>query len=408
MNTIGKQKILKQINRKRILNLLRDADELAVSELAEKAKLSKPTIMKIMKYYIDKGLVIISGKGSSTEEGGKKPNIFKFNANGGYAIGMVITASKLKAAMTNLKGDIISSISADLEYNENLDSVISKISDIYNGFIKNISINGANVIGMAIGIYGLTDYDRGIVFYSPHYPSWGKNIKMREKIQKVIRDNVPIILDNISRFQVFGERALGVAKNLNNVVSIMAGYGLGSGVIIEGDIKRGQHKIMGEVGHMVINPSEEMLCACGSKGCFEVMVSVDRLKKIIEMNKTLYRDSEIFDSNPDNVDIINLDPEKIFKAYRDKDKLANLALNDILNWFGVGLSNIILIYDPQLIVIHGIYTRAGGEFLKKLRKKVDQIALTSVKKETKIKYSELGEMAGVLGAATYVINKFFE
>lgn len=165
---------------------------------------------------------------------------------------------------------------------------------------------------------------------------------------------------------------------------------------------------MGEVGHMVINPSEEMLCACGSKGCFEVMVSVDRLKKIIELNKSLYQDSEIFDSNPNNIEIKSLEPDRIFNAYRNKDKLASLALNDILNWFAVGLSNIILIYDPQLIIIHGIYTRAGDEFLKKLRKKVEQIALTSVKKETKIKYSELGEMAGVLGAATYVINKFFE
>ena len=408
MNTVGKQKILKQINRKRILNLLRDTDELPVSELAEKANLSKPTIMKIMKYYIDKGLVVISGKGSSTEEGGKKPNIFKFNANGGYAAGMIITANKLKAAITNFKGEVISSISTDLDYNENLESVINKISDTYKRLIENINVNGAHVIGLAIGIYGPTDYNKGIVFYSPHYPSWGNNIKMREKVQKIIHDNIPIILDNICRFLVFGERILGAARNLNNVVSIMAGYGLGSGVIIEGDIKRGHHKIMGEVGHMVINPSEEMLCACGSKGCFEVMVSVDRLKKIIELNKSLYQDSEIFDSNPNNIEIKSLEPDRIFNAYRNKDKLASLALNDILNWFAVGLSNIILIYDPQLIIIHGIYTRAGDEFLKKLRKKVEQIALTSVKKETKIKYSELGEMAGVLGAATYVINKFFE
>ncbi|MBM3710599.1 MAG: ROK family transcriptional regulator [Actinobacteria bacterium] len=408
MNTVGKQKILKQINRKRILNLLRDVDELPVSELAAKANLSKPTIMKIMKYYIDKGLVVISGKGSSTEEGGKKPNIFKFNANGGYAVGMIITANKLKAAITNLKGEVASSISMDLENNENLESVVGKISKAYERLINNININGANVFGMAMGIYGLTDYDKGIVFFSPHYPSWGSNIKMREKIRKVIPDNIPIILDNISRFQVFGERALGAGRNLSNVVSIMAGYGLGSGVIIEGNIKRGHHKIMGEVGHMVINPYEEMLCACGSKGCFEVMVSIDRLKKIIELNKASYPNSEIFNSNPDNIDIKSIEPDRIFKSYRNRDKLARLAFDDVINWFAIGLSNIILIYDPQLIIIHGIYTKAGDEFLKKLRKKVEQIALTSVKKETKIKYSELGEMSGVLGAATYVINEFFD
>src|SRR5680860_862719 len=102
MMTLGKQKILKQINRRHILNMLREYDEISIAELSKKASLSKPTIMKIMKYYIDKGFVVISGKGSSTDEGGKKPNIFKFNANGGYSIGMVITARKLKAVITNL------------------------------------------------------------------------------------------------------------------------------------------------------------------------------------------------------------------------------------------------------------------------------------------------------------------
>jgi len=73
MTTLGKQKILKQINRKHILNMLREYDEISIAELSKKANLSKPTIMKIMKYYIDKGFIVISGKGSSTEEGGKKP-----------------------------------------------------------------------------------------------------------------------------------------------------------------------------------------------------------------------------------------------------------------------------------------------------------------------------------------------
>ena len=91
MTTLGKQKILKQINRKHILNLLRSSGELSVSDISAQVNLSKPTIMKIMKYYMDKGYLIISGKGSSTDEGGKKPNIFKFNANGGYAMGMTIT-----------------------------------------------------------------------------------------------------------------------------------------------------------------------------------------------------------------------------------------------------------------------------------------------------------------------------
>ncbi|MCE5330278.1 ROK family protein [bacterium] len=407
MATLGKAKILKQINRKHILNLLREYDEISIAELSIKANLSKPTIMKIMKHYIGKGFIVISGKGSSTEEGGKKPNIFKFNANGGYSIGMVITANKLRAVITNLKTEIIDSISVDLDFDEEVDSVIDKIANSYTRLIDNSKINSSKIIGLAIGIYGITNFDEGIVVYSPHYPNWGKNIKMRDKIKKKISDNIPITLDNISRFQVFAEKTLGAAKNVSNIVSLMAGYGLGSGIIIENDIKRGFHKIMGEVGHMIINPSEEMLCSCGSRGCFEIMVSIERLKKIISDKRNEYPDSAIFKMS-DNGNLKNLAPEKIFEAYNGKDKLAVLAVDDIINWLAIGLANIILIYDPQVIVLQGTYIRAGDNFLKQLRKKVEQISLTSVKKDTKIIFSELGEMSGVLGAATYVINRFFE
>jgi len=407
MNNIGKQKILKQINRKAILNLLRNENELSIAALSERANLSKPTIMKIMKHYIDKGFIVISGKGSSTEEGGKKPNIFMFNANGGYAIGMSITANKLKSVITNLKGEILNRLVVDLDYNEELDSVIDKIVYSYYTLLGRSEVESGKVIGLAVGIYGLTDFDSGIVFYSPHYPSWGKNIKMREKIVKRIPENINVIVENLPRFLVFAEKSLGAARHESDVVSILAGYGIGSGIIIGNEIKRGHHKIMGEVGHMIINPSEEMICACGAKGCFEVMVSIDRLKKIIELNRSDFPQSVILNRS-DNGSIKDLLPDDIFSAYRDKDSLTIKAVDEILNWFAIGLSNIILIYDPQVIVIHGVYTKAGDEFLKKLRKRIGQISLTSVKKETKIKYSELGDKAGMLGAAAFVINRFFE
>ncbi|MHB1346607.1 MAG: ROK family transcriptional regulator [Candidatus Humimicrobiaceae bacterium] len=407
MTTLGKQKILKQINRKHILNMLREYDEISIAELSKKANLSKPTIMKIMKYYIDKGFIVISGKGSSTEEGGKKPNIFKFNENGGFSMGMIITANKLKAVLTNLKSEVVGNASVSLNFNEEIESVIDKIVKLYRKLLEVSGVNSSKLIGLAIGIYGITDFDNGIVFYSPHYPSWGKNAKMRDMIKKKIPDNVPVVLENISRFHVFAEKTLGSAKNASNIISLVAGYGLSCGVIIENDIKRGFHKIMGEVGHMIINPSESMVCACGSKGCFEVMVSIERLKKIITDRSPDYPGSVFYDIS-DNGGISNLEPDDIFKAFNAGDKLAFAAMKEIINWLAIGLANIILIYDPEVIVLHGAYIRAGDNFLKMLRKKVEQISLTSIKKDTKIEFSKLGEMAGVLGAATFLINRFFQ
>jgi len=322
-------------------------------------------------------------------------------------MGMIITANKLKAVLTNLKSEIVGNKSVNLDSNEELDSVIGKISGLYHKLLEDSGINSSKLLGLAIGIYGITDFDNGIVFYSPHYPSWGKNVKMRDMIKKNIPDNVPVLLDNISRFHVFAEKTLGSAKNASNIISLVAGYGLSSGVIIENDIKRGFHKIMGEVGHMVINPSESMVCACGSRGCFEVMVSIERLKKIIADRSPDYPGSVFYDIS-NNGHFSDLEPEDIFKAFNAGDKLAFSAIKEIINWLAIGLANIILIYDPEVIVLHGAYIRAGENFLKMLRKKVEKISLTSVKKDTKIEFSKLGDMAGVLGAATFLINRFFQ
>jgi glucokinase-like ROK family protein len=404
MTSIRKQKSLKQTNRKVILNVLRDSGEISVAELSKEVNLSKPTLMTIMNYYIENKLVVIAGKGNSTEEGGKKPNIYKFNADGGYAIGMIISANRLSTVITNLKSKILDKISVTLKTDEEFDSVLKKIIDSYNNLVNNANIDRKRIVGLAIGAYGITNFTEGKVIFSPHFPSWGKNLMLKEKIMEQIPENIPVMVDNHSRFQVFAEKILGLAKDKNNVVAIQAGIGLVAGVIIENEIKRGNHYLIGEIGHMIVDPEAREICACGGKGCFEAMASTSRILRMAKDKYKEYPDSIIFNNNsPDGIDIYD-----IFDASNKGDRLALDLMDDVIKWFGIGISNIILMYDPQVMVIQGIFTKAGKYFLENLRKKINKISLFSIKRETEIKYSELGDKAGVLGAASYVLSKYFE
>ena len=404
MTSVRKQKTLKQINRKVILNILRNSGELSIAELSKEVNLSKPTLMTIMNYYIENKLVVIAGKGNSTEEGGKKPNIYKFNADGGYAIGMIISANKLTAVITNLKSKILDKTSVPLKTNEGFDSVLKKIIDSYNNLVNNTNIDRKRLVGLAIGAYGITNFTKGEVIFSPHFPSWGKDLMLKEKIIERIPENIPVMVDNHSRFQVFAEKILGLAKEKNNIVAIQAGKGLVAGVIIENEIKRGNHYLIGEIGHMIVDPEAREICACGGKGCFEAMVSTNRILRMAKEKHKEYSASIIFNGNdPDAIDI-----NSIFDASNKGDKLALDLMNDVIKWFGIGISNIILMYDPQIVIIQGIFTKAGEYFLENLRNKINKISLFSIKRETEIKYSELGDKAGVLGAASYVLSKYFE
>ncbi len=404
MTPIGKQKILKQTNRKAILNILRDCGEISVAELSGKVNLSKTTLMKIMKYYTDKGFVMITGKGESTEEGGKKPNIFKFNKNSGYALGMVIGANTLTSVLTNLSYEIIHKISMNLETNEHFPSVLDKIIASFDKLVNISQIDYTKIIGAALGTYGITDYFKGTLLYSPHFPSWPDNINLKEELLKKLPKKIPVYIDDAQRYRAFAEKTLGVAKNAQSIVSILAGIGMGGGVIMENHIKRGAHHLMGEIGHMIINPDDKETCACGAHGCFEVMLSMKRILSNANEKKDIFPDSLIFNNHNGRAENMT----DLFDAYHHKDALAVEIMEDTANWFALGLSNIILLCDPEIIVIHGIFTKAGDHFLELLREKTGRVALSNIKKDTQIKYSELGDKGGVLGAASYVISKFFE
>jgi len=404
MTSIRKQITLKQANRKVILNVLRNSREISVADLSKKVNLSKQTLMKIMNYYVRNEMVVITGKGNSTEEGGKKPNIYKFNTDGGYAIGMAISANRLFSVITDLKSKILDKISVALKADEEFDSVLQKIIDSYNYLTKNPEINKERITGLAIGAYGITDFIQGKVIFSPHFPSWGKDLMLKEKIMERIPENIPVMVDNHSRFQVFAEKILGLAKDKNNVVALQAGKGLVAGVIIENEIKRGNHSLIGEIGHMIIDPEGREICSCGGKGCFEAMVSTSRILRTAKEKYKEYPDSVIFNNNdPDDIDIYD-----VFDASNKGDKLALDLMDDVINWFGIGISNIILMYDPQVLIIQGIFAKAGKYFLENLRKKINKISLFSIKRETEIRYSELGDKAGVLGAASFVLSRYFE
>ena len=342
------------------MNVLRNCGEISVAGLSKKVNLSKQTLMKIMNYYTENGMVIITGKGNSTVEGGKKPNIYKFNKDGGYAIGMTISANRLFSVITHLKSKILDEISVDLEADEEFDSVLQKIIDSYNYLTKNPEIDKERITGLAIGAYGITDFSQGKVIFSPHFPSWGKDIMLKEKIMERIPENIPVIVDNHSRFQVFAEKILGLAKDKNNVVALQAGKGLVAGVIIENEIKRGNHFLIGEIGHMIVDPEGREICLCGGKGCFEALVSTSR---IIRMAKEMYKeypDSIIFNDNgPDGIKIYD-----VFDASDKRDKLALYLMDDVIKWFGIGISNIILMSDPQVMIIRESLQKQGNILLR--------------------------------------------
>jgi predicted NBD/HSP70 family sugar kinase len=400
----GKPKFLKRNNRRLFLNLLRNSHQLSVAEISEKIHLSKTTVMKTVDYYVEKGYILPVGKGASTEEGGKKPSLYMFNRTIGYVFSVQIFPHEIYSIITDLSTTILAERSVSIRENETLPNVMDSIAGSFNAMLTEAGIEKSKIIGIAIGNHGITDSKRGISLYAPHFPSWGANANLKKELQTQINKRVPVYADNQIRFQVFAEKIKGTARNNENIILIEGGEGLVAGIIVKNRIKRGVHGLAGEIGHMILNPFEEETCVCGGKGCFEVLISVNRLLEKVRAGYDSHRDSLIFSGREPEMPT----PRRIFDAANAGDTFARTLLDEVISWFAIGISNLILTHDPEIIIIHGIYTQAGNYFLEELRKRTDQIALTCLDKHVEIAFSTMGKNQGVIGGAAYVVHSYFE
>jgi len=179
--------------------------------------------------------------------------------------------------------------------------------------------------------------------------------------------------------------------------------GLGAGIITHGELVRGSQSLSGEIGHMTLNPVDGPACICGNRGCFEAMVSAKRLRDLIRDARARGVTSALFSNGvPQSIGI-----ETVCDLAVQGDAFCMSLIDDVARWFIVGLGNVIMVNDPELIVIQGLYLKAGACFLDKLRNGIRQIGLPDVDKKVRIEYSTLGEERGVIGGAAFAIADFF-
>jgi len=173
--------------------------------------------------------------------------------------------------------------------------------------------------------------------------------------------------------------------------------GVGGGIIINGQLYRGKNYLAGEIGHMRIDPYSDEKCYCGGKGCFENIVAYE---KIIAKAKKLYDESSIVSDS--------LTISKIFHDSNNKNKAAMKIVEEYATWYALGISNVCMMIDPEMIIITGGIVDAGDFFLNKLREQLSDISLTQMKKEYNIQYTSFYKNGGLIGGAIYTINNYFD
>jgi glucokinase len=248
---------------------------------------------------------------------------------------------------------------------------------------------GQSVGTISVVVPGTVNIVAGTVTRIPNVPSLDSF-----ELATVLSDALkrPVMLENDANAAAVGEMWLGAARGHRTVVCVTLGTGVGSGIILDGELWHGANDSAGEIGHTSIEPFNGPPCSCGSRGCLEVYASATAIVRMA---------SEALTDHPSSVlnATDNLTAEKIFAAGKDGDALALEVFQRVGDYLGVGLANVINILNPEMIVIGGGVANGWELFEDHMHQRILEYAFRLPAAEAKIVPAECGDDAGLLGAA---------
>ncbi|MHC5375680.1 ROK family protein [Enterococcus sp. LJL120] len=276
---------------------------------------------------------------------------------------------------------------------KNLVTAIKKI-------LRDNQLTTNQVQGIGLGVPGLLDLENGISLFSPNFTDW-ENIPIVAILEKEF--DIPTVIDNDVRMNLFGEWTLGAAQELSDFVFITLGTGLGAGVVINQQLLYGASNSFGEIGHMNMY-REGRPCACGSSGCLGRYVSARGMVKTAVDYLAEGQSSILSDWLEE--DRQQLTAKMISEGVDQGDALCQKVFQETGEIFGFGLVNVINLYNPKKILIGGGMAKAGERLLAPARQVIQKHALKISAAACQLELAALGSAAGMIGAASVAAKKF--
>ncbi|HVN56588.1 MAG TPA: ROK family protein [Anaerolineaceae bacterium] len=311
-------------------------------------------------------------------------------------VGIDIGGTKLAAGLFDRQGNFVARGKLPTGSDCHPDQVIEAAVQITRSLLQETGIGREQVEGVGVGIAGHVNHEQGIVLTNSNLPEWDYH-PLREILEK--RLALPVILDNDANFAAWGEFRFGAGRGSRHMCYLTFSTGCGMGIVIDGKLYRGATGTAGEIGHTVVNP-DGPLCSCGKRGClmsYACGLALDRMARdsIGCSEETLLR--SLCGDCPEHVRA-----ETIAEAARQGDPVALRILTTAGHYFGIGLSTVVQVLNPDTIVIGGGLTHIGPMLLDPCIRALNDNIHPVLRDSARVVLSELWNDAGVMGAGAWI------
>lgn len=314
-----------------------------------------------------------------------------------HFVGVDLGGTTVTAAVVDVtSGQVIGRHQIPTAAKEGHDAVIARMADLIDSVIIDADLSKENIGGIGIGVPGVLDLERGTTLFLPNLHGTWRNVPLKARVESLVR--LPTCLLNDVRCFTLGEKTFGAGRDVDTMVCLAVGTGIGGGLVINGQLHLGIGGTAGEVGHQIIDIYGPP-CGCGNQGCLEAFASgpaitAMALKAITQGRTTSVAEMVSYDLN-------RVTPEVVYQAAKAGDPIARDIYERAGFYIGIGVANLIAITSPQMVVIGGGVAQAGDMLFDPIRRTVRERVYVAPVEKVQIVPAQLGTDAGLIGAAVW-------
>lgn len=372
---------IRSINKQMVLNFVRDREPISRAEISRITELQRSTVSIIIEELVNEGLIEEIGTGDST--GGRRPTMLRLRPEGAMAIGIDIGPTSTTIALCDMVGNIIER--EDFTTETNLKKMQAEINERILAMKERHKER--SIEGVGISLPGLVDPALGKAIYIPYF-KW-REWNLVEEIKSAT--GLDAIIDNDANVAALAELWFGrpEVSNARDFILVLVSEGIGTGIIFDGQVYRGDYSAAGEFGHMIIGQNSFNPCSCGNVDCWEAFSS---------NRAAMARYAK-------NTEIAITFPELIDRALGGEQAAID-ALSETAHYLGIGITNLIVGLSPETVVVSGEITRAWSLVAEALKEPIRRSVRRGLP-SSRIVPSTLQDSATLMGALSLVLARKF-
>ncbi|MFN8528650.1 MAG: ROK family transcriptional regulator [Anaerolineae bacterium] len=383
----GSKDLIKAINRNLILNTIRRHGALSRTQITEISRLSVGAVSQITNELLNEAWLLESGEGDYT--GGRRQTLLRLNPDAGCAVGLKVMERRIVCALTDLEAKVLHYYELPMPTDQEPTHIASALAGAVEETVRQSGINASKLMGVGVGLAGITYPQSGIVHYSP-YLGW-TDVPLADLMR--VRLHLPVYIENDVNTLTLSEQLFGAGRHIENFVVVTIGRGIGMGLVINHQLYQGAKGGMGELGHITFDPAGP-ICTCGKRGCLEAFAADPAVIAFVRQSRSTQ------DAPRTLEDVIALADAG--------DTLAQSALARSGEILGIGLSTVINMLCPSLLIINGEGIVAGDYRIGPMMKALKAHVFNGLLDDVQILIEKSDDQAWARGAASLVIGKLFE